>query len=162
MTSKLRDEISGIMKTINPRFKMKFAIECAELVLPIFEKEYPEDASPRLAIEAAKKYGKKDATDDEAKLLFKEARINHALAKKIEGTNAGHAVYAAANTAQAAAHFAWGDWTGPAIMSDTIDYIVCNISAVNENNLILAKQRLDKVLEEIAEEELLASGDTNV
>jgi hypothetical protein len=161
MTSKLQDEISELMKTINPRFKMKFAIECAELVLPIFEKEYPEDTRPRLAIEAAKKYGKKDATDDEAKLLFMEARINHALAKKIEGTSAGHAAYAAANTVYAAAHFAWGDWTGPAIMSSTTDYIVRNISAVNENNLTLAKQILDKVLEEIAEEELLALGDTN-
>jgi len=33
-----------------------FAIDCAEMVLPIYEKEYPDDKRPRLAINAARNY----------------------------------------------------------------------------------------------------------
>ena len=33
-----------------------FAADCAELVLPIYEKEYPADNRPRLAIQAARDY----------------------------------------------------------------------------------------------------------
>ena len=35
-------------------FYQKFAVACAEHVLPIFEEKYPEDKRPRLALEAAK------------------------------------------------------------------------------------------------------------
>ena len=34
--------------------KLEYAITCAELVLPVFEEEYPNDGRPRAAIEAAK------------------------------------------------------------------------------------------------------------
>jgi hypothetical protein len=33
-----------------------FAADCAELVLPIYEKQYPDDNRPRLAIQAARDY----------------------------------------------------------------------------------------------------------
>ncbi len=33
-----------------------FAADCAELVLPIYEKYYPDDSRPRLAIQAARDY----------------------------------------------------------------------------------------------------------
>jgi hypothetical protein len=33
-----------------------FAADCAELVLPIYEKDYPDDKRPRLAIQAARDY----------------------------------------------------------------------------------------------------------
>jgi hypothetical protein len=42
-----------------------FGIWCAEEVLPIFEKQYPNDKRPRLAIEAKKKWLKKEITDSE-------------------------------------------------------------------------------------------------
>jgi hypothetical protein len=33
-----------------------FAADCAELVLPIYEKRYPDDSRPRMAIQAARDY----------------------------------------------------------------------------------------------------------
>ena len=35
-------------------FSLKFAVACAEHVLPVFEEKFPEDKRPRLALEAAK------------------------------------------------------------------------------------------------------------
>lgn len=39
-----------------PQDSVKLAIYSAELVIDIFEKQYPDDKRPRLAIEAAKAY----------------------------------------------------------------------------------------------------------
>ena len=43
-----------LAKKLTPEQNRLWAIACAELVLPIFEAEYPDDDRPRLAIEAAK------------------------------------------------------------------------------------------------------------
>ena len=42
-----------------------FACDCAERVLPIYEKEYPDDKRPREAIEAARRYAEGKATKKE-------------------------------------------------------------------------------------------------
>ena len=42
-----------------------FACDCAEQVLPIFEKAYPDDKRPRASIETARKYANGKATQDE-------------------------------------------------------------------------------------------------
>ena len=42
-----------------------FACECAERVLPIFEREFPGDQRPRLAIVAARRRAEGEITDDE-------------------------------------------------------------------------------------------------
>ena len=42
-----------------------FACDCAEMVLPIFEKKYPDDKRPRYAIEVARRYAEGQATDEE-------------------------------------------------------------------------------------------------
>jgi hypothetical protein len=42
-----------------------FACDCAEHVLPIFEKECPEDKRPRQAIETARKFANGQATSEE-------------------------------------------------------------------------------------------------
>ena len=58
-----------IVKKMNHGQQIKYAIYAAEQVLNIFEKKYPDDKRPRLAIEAAKKYLKlktKDAAADAA------------------------------------------------------------------------------------------------
>jgi len=59
-----------IAESLIIRKKIEFAIFCAELVLPIFENEYPSDDRPRKAIEAAQsvlrrntKKNKEDAED---------------------------------------------------------------------------------------------------
>jgi len=45
-----------ITKLFDKMQSVKYAIFAAEQVLDIYEKKYPDDARPRLAIEAAKKY----------------------------------------------------------------------------------------------------------
>ena len=42
-----------------------FAADCAELVLPIYEKQYPDDNRPRLAIQAARDYANGLITHEE-------------------------------------------------------------------------------------------------
>jgi len=42
-----------------------FACECAEDVLPIFERENPDDKSPREAIEVARKFANGEATEEQ-------------------------------------------------------------------------------------------------
>jgi hypothetical protein len=46
----------GIVRLMNKKQKVQYSIFAAEQVLPIFEKKYPNDKRPRLAIEAAKNY----------------------------------------------------------------------------------------------------------
>lgn len=50
---------------LSERILRLFAISCAEHVLPIFEKKYPEDRRPRTAIDAAKKYLMGEITKEE-------------------------------------------------------------------------------------------------
>ena len=52
----IKDVIWALRATLedSKEFSKQFAIACAEHVLPIFEKEFPEDNRPRKAIEAAK------------------------------------------------------------------------------------------------------------
>ena len=47
------------------RVVKEWALDCAELVLPIFEKEYPNDALPRAAIEAGRAYLREEITREE-------------------------------------------------------------------------------------------------
>ena len=42
-----------------------FACDCAERVLPLYEKQYPNDKRPRRAIEMARKFANRQATQDE-------------------------------------------------------------------------------------------------
>ena len=42
-----------------------FACDCAERVLPLFEKKFPEDKRPHQAIEVARRYAEGDAADEE-------------------------------------------------------------------------------------------------
>ena len=48
-----------IVRVMNKKQKVQYAVFAAELVLPIFERKYPDDKRPRTAIEAAKNYIKK-------------------------------------------------------------------------------------------------------
>jgi len=69
-----------IVRVMNKKQKVQYAIFAAELVIDIFEKEYPKDNRPRKAIEAAKKYLKRQS---------------------IKNRNAAHAAHAAAFAAYA-------------------------------------------------------------
>ena len=51
-----------------------FAADCAELVLPIYEKYYPDDNRPRLAIHAARDYANGLITIEELDAAWAAAR----------------------------------------------------------------------------------------
>jgi hypothetical protein len=53
-----RARIVRKLDTWNERTARLFAADCAEKVLPIFEKQYPNDERPREAIEAARAYAR--------------------------------------------------------------------------------------------------------
>lgn len=53
------------LRTWNEKTARLFACDCAERVLPIFEKKYPDDKRPRQAIEIARKYALRKATRQE-------------------------------------------------------------------------------------------------
>jgi len=109
------------VKSLNPdkRLAVTIAIFFAEDVLPIFEKEYPEDKRPRKAIEAAKAWivnpcretanaAYADAYPDDASYAANAAHAaaaNAAYAAHANAAaNAAYATAAAANAAAAAAH----------------------------------------------------------
>jgi hypothetical protein len=101
-----------------------FACECAEHVLPIFEKEFPNDDRPRKAIEIARKFANGKATKDELDAArdaaYAAARAAaRAAAWDAAGNAAGAAARAAAwdaagNAAGAAARDAAWDAAGNA------------------------------------------------
>ena len=79
--------------------KVQYAVFAAEQVIDIYEKKYPEDKRPRLAIEAAKAFIK-DPSDTN-----KNAAAN-AVAYAADAANAAYAADAAAYTAAYAANAA--------------------------------------------------------
>ena len=88
--------IPRLMKT--KKDKVRFAIYCAELALPIFEEKYPNDKRPREAIQAAK-----DWLEDPSKKTEEAAED---AAEDVAGASRA-ASWAAARTAEAAAWAAW-------------------------------------------------------
>ena len=90
-----------IVRLLNRKDKIRYAIFAAEQVISIFEKKCPEDKRPRLAIEAAKAVIENDTKETRAAAC---AALTAALAAA--RTAAGAAAYAAANTAACAANTA--------------------------------------------------------
>jgi hypothetical protein len=96
---------------------VKLAIYSAELVLPIFEKEYPKDKRLREAIQAAKRYLRKPskAAADAVNAAYAAADAAHAAAyagvyavnAAYAGVYAAHAAVYAVNAAYAAADAAY-------------------------------------------------------
>jgi len=76
-----------------------FACDCAEHVLPLFEKEYPGDKRPRQAIEVARQYAKGEASTEE---LRAAAWVAGAAARDVAGV-ASRAAWAASRAAAKAA-----------------------------------------------------------
>ena len=62
------------VETWNDRNLRLFAADCAERVLPIYERHYPDDGRPRNAIAIARRYAVGDATDDELTAAWNVAR----------------------------------------------------------------------------------------
>ena len=92
-----------------------FACDCAERVLPLFERERPDDARPRMAIEIARRYANGKAVSEETAAAGDAARAAAgdaawAAAWAAAGDAARDAAWAAARAAaRAAAWDAAGD-----------------------------------------------------
>ena len=87
--------------TFNAPQSVEFAVFCAELVLPIFERKFPADERPRKAIAAAAAdaaYAASRAAADEAYAAAYEAEE----AEEADEARAAYAAYAAADVALAA------------------------------------------------------------
>ena len=82
-----------------------FAADCAELVLHIFEKEYPNDDRPRKAIQAARDYANGLINVEELNSAAFDA--GDAVAWAATATSAAAAAEAAWDAARAAASAAW-------------------------------------------------------
>ncbi len=80
-----------------------FACDCAEHVLPIFEKKYPKDARPRECIAVARRYANGEASNEE-RAAARDAARDAARAA------AWAAARAARDAAWAAAWAAWDAW----------------------------------------------------
>ena len=80
---------------------IQYAVFAAEQVLPIFEKEYPDDKLPREAIEAAKQVALND--NGENRKIAADA-ANAAANAAAYAANAANAAYVAANATYAAAN----------------------------------------------------------
>ena len=57
--------ITRMLGTWNERTARLFACDCAERVLPLFERSYPNDSRPREAIETARRFANSQATAEE-------------------------------------------------------------------------------------------------
>lgn len=88
--------------------RIKYAVFAAELVLDIYEREYPEDNRPRAAIEAAKKVIESDTTENRPNAAFAAYAAYTAANAAANATNtasiaASFSANAAANAAEYAA-----------------------------------------------------------
>jgi hypothetical protein len=111
-----RARIVRKLDTWNERTARLFAADCAERVLPIFEKQYPTDARPRKAIEAARAFAngtigqeERDAAGDAAGDAAWAAWIAARDAARDAARAAGDAAWAAARAAGDAAWYAASD-----------------------------------------------------
>jgi hypothetical protein len=85
-----------------------FAILCAEAVIDVYEKKYPDDKRPREAIEAVKQYLKtKTKSAAYAARAAADAAADAASAADAAAYAAAYAAYAAADAAHAAADAAY-------------------------------------------------------
>jgi hypothetical protein len=84
-----------------------FAADCAEMVLPIYEKDYPYDKRPRLAIQAARDYSNGLITIKELDAASTASAAARAAASAARAASAAWAAWAAARAAWAAKDAAW-------------------------------------------------------
>jgi hypothetical protein len=90
-----------ITKLFDRTQNIKYAVNAAELVLDIFEQNYPGNNRPKLAIEAAKKYLA------DPNIINADAAASAATAASAAASAAAYAAYATAYTAYAMAYAAY-------------------------------------------------------
>lgn len=85
---------------------VRWACDCAEHVLPIFEKERQKDDRPRKAIETTRRWLDREASITDWYTAARAANAAARVAVYVAARAAAHAAYAAANAANAAANAA--------------------------------------------------------
>ena len=93
--------------TLDRRTLVTFAADCAERVLPIFEKKYPEDDRPRKAIEMLRRWLAGEASESELRAAADAAFDARAYAARAYAAEASRAAAAAAAADAAAADAAY-------------------------------------------------------
>lgn len=100
-----RMRIVAQVKAWNECSARLFAADCAERVLHHFEDRYPGDTRPRVAIEAARRFARDEATAEERNAAYNAATAAYAAANAANAAyNAAAAAYAAYAAAAAAAY----------------------------------------------------------
>ena len=97
-----------MVRLLNDANKIKYAVFAAREVLPIFEKRYPKDLRPRLALEAAEKFisDGSEVNKDTARVAADAAYDAARVAAYAAAEAARAAAYAADDAARAAAYAA--------------------------------------------------------
>jgi len=99
-----------IVKFMNKKQGVQYAIFAAKQVLNIFEKEYPQDKNPRLAIESAEIYLKNPCEKTRDAAIRAANAVLYTAANEVADAAfyaAAYAVHAAAYAASAAANAAY-------------------------------------------------------
>jgi hypothetical protein len=95
-----------IVRIMERKQHLQYAVFAAEQVLEVFEKKYPDDKRPRLAIEAARKCLENDNAENRtasASSASASASASYAAAASSASASASAYAYAAAASAYAAA-----------------------------------------------------------
>ena len=104
------------------RFARELACDYAEHVLPIFERECPDDTRPRVAIDVVRRYARGDATEDE----LAAAGAAAGAAARAAAWAAADDAWAATDAARAAAHDAQNE------QLETMVRVACKEMSDNE------------------------------
>jgi hypothetical protein len=96
------EKIVELVKKTDKKILAIWAIDCAERVLPYFEKKYPEDKRPRKAIETLQEWIKTGVF--KMSIIRKASLDSHAAAREIGEDNAARSAARAAGQAVATAH----------------------------------------------------------
>ena len=100
--ARYKDEFLELVKKTDKKILAVWAIDCAERVLPYFEKKYPEDNRPRKAIETLQEWINTGVF--KMAVIRKASLDSHAAAREIGEDNAARSAARAAGQAVATAH----------------------------------------------------------
>jgi len=96
------ERIVNLVKKTDKKILAVWAIDCAERVLPYFEKKYPKDKRPRKAIEILKDWIR--TGEFKMRVIRKASLDSHASAREVGEDNAARSAARAAGQAVATAH----------------------------------------------------------
>ncbi len=106
------EEMKALMEKTDHKTLALWAIDCAERVMPYFEKKYPKDLRPRIALETLRTWI--DTRVFSMKIIRKASLDSHAASREVGEDNPARSAARAAGQAVATAHVCTHSY-GPAI-----------------------------------------------